>query len=146
MGKSRKHTGEKVEPNHRAAIHARKALGQNTSQITRSVPYSYNTVKAVLRQQDNIDTKLVDRLIKREAAELALAGGLARTNLLKRLASGGGNIIENIAVMDKTFQQRRLLSGLSTQNHAVMTIIDKVESDIKDLEVQEAKLIQDINS
>ena len=112
------HSGSTVEAGVVAAIHAGKEMGKSLGVIVESVPYSYNTVRAVLSKREP-DKYLVDAILKREAAELALAGGLARNNIIKRLSEGQGNIIENTAVMDKTFQQRQLIAGNPTDIFAV---------------------------
>ena len=117
------HTGEKVNQGMQAVIHAKASMGDSISRIAKSVPYCYNTVSAVLKKQKP-DKLLVEAIVKREMAELVVAGGLARNNIIRRLAEGQGNIIENTAVMDKTFQQRQLIANKPTEIHLVGVVTD----------------------
>lgn len=81
-----------------------------------------HTVAAILKQAVITDQALIDAVQEGEFSELVALGGIARRNVINKILSGGGNITENVIVMDRTFQQRRLLAGQSTSNHIVLSI------------------------
>lgn len=122
--------GSTVDAINKAIIHNERAKGKSIREITNSVPYAYNTVRAVLVNQIP-DQDLVNAINKREIAELDILGGLARTNLIKRFTQSNPNVIESTAVMDKTFQQRRLMRDLSTENVSVAADVSKKLADIE---------------
>lgn len=59
---------------------------------------------------------MVDIIKEKEIADLYLLGAKARNRLHKLLGEGNTKTIEITAVMDRSFQQRRLLEGQSTEN------------------------------
>ena len=63
--------------------------------------------------------RMVDTIKEKEVADLYLLGGKAREHLHSLLDGGEMKAIETVATMDRTFQQRRLLEGQSTDNIAV---------------------------
>lgn len=124
------------KPHEVAMVHIQANNGLSERAIAKSVGFSRCAVRNILENVDP-DPKLVDQLVKREIGDLVQLGGLARNNLFNRFLNGSPNVIESTAVMDRSFSQRRLLGGQSTQNvaiEAIATIQDernKVSEELK---------------
>ena len=75
--------------------------------------------------------RMVDIIKEKEVADLYLLGAKARNRLHELLDEGNTKVIETTAVMDRSFQQRRLLEGQSTENihtlHADIAAIKALE-------------------
>ena len=65
--------------------------------------------------------KMVERIKETETTDLYLLGVKARRNLHVLADKGKMRPIENIALLDRVFQQRRLLEGRSTVNIGLKT-------------------------
>ncbi len=85
--------------------------------------------------------QMVDIIKTKEVNDLYLLGAKARKRLHELLDEGNTKTIETVALMDRSFQQRRLLEGQSTENvaqlHADIAEIrkqekEKMEEDIED--------------
>ncbi len=85
--------------------------------------------------------QMVDIIKEKEVNDLYLLGAKARKRLHELLDEGNTKTIETVALMDRSFQQRRLLEGQSTENvaqlHADIAEIrkqekEKMEEDIED--------------
>lgn len=71
---------------------------------------------------------MVDLIKTREINDLYLIGAKARSHIHKLLDEGNMKAIETVATMDRSFQQRRLLQGESTENIAqVMEIVARIK-------------------
>ena len=69
--------------------------------------------------QEDINLQNMVALIKeREMADLYLLGAKARKRLHELLDEGQTKVIETVALMDRSFQQRRILEGKSTSNNS----------------------------
>lgn len=66
---------------------------------------------------------MVDLIKEREVNDLYLLGAKSRKRLHELLDDGNTKAIETVAIMDRSFQQRRLLEGQSTENIAQVTKI-----------------------
>ncbi len=102
-----------------AMIKALSDLGQSPTSIAKRLGRSHHTVIKYLDSEVYTDpaiSSMVEKIIEKELDELCLLGAKARANLHKLADSGTMKPIENIALMDRVFQQRRLLEGRSTQN------------------------------
>lgn len=64
--------------------------------------------------------RMVDAIKEKEVADLYLLGAKARSRLHEHLDGGQTKVIETVALMDRAFQQRRLLEGQSTENIAMV--------------------------
>lgn len=106
----------------KAVIKAMSEAGSSSQEIADTVGVDQHTVLAILKQPICTDQALITALQERELNDLTVLGGIARQNIVKKIIKGGGNITENVIVMDRTFQQRRLLAGQSTSNHIVLSI------------------------
>ena len=79
------------------------------------------TVRKYLQSEVYSDSKIasmVDLIKTREINDLYLIGAKARSHIHKLLDEGNMKAIETVATMDRSFQQRRLLQGESTDNIA----------------------------
>ena len=114
------HTGGKPSPDKRAIARMKvlKDLGTSDRGIGRKIGCSGHTVAKYLSRQDLLRDPEVLRLVESikmtETADLYVLGEKARNRLHKLMDSGKTKVIETTAVMDRAFQQRRLLEGQST--------------------------------
>lgn len=101
-------------------------MGLTPKAISMKLGRSHHTVQKYLQSEVFMDPavqKLVDKIRDRELDDLYLLGAKARKNLHDMLDKGKGGMIPTTAVMDRAFQQRRLLEGLSTSNLKSLTAI-----------------------
>ncbi len=87
-------------------------LGLSPTAIAKRTGRSHNTVSKYLRSEVYSDpsiSQLVERIKEKEIQDLYLLGGKARARLHELLDEGNTKVIETVALMDRTFQQRRLL-------------------------------------
>ena len=101
-------------------------LGFSPTAIARKMEKSHNTVIKYLNSDvyNNPDVaSIVERLRKNEMDDLTVLGGKARQRAHDIFDTGKPALIPTIAVMDRVFQQRRLLEGRSTANIANLTAI-----------------------
>jgi hypothetical protein len=77
--------------------------------------------------------RMIDVIKEKEVSDLYLLGAKARKRLHELLEEGNTKTIETVALMDRSFQQRRLLEGQSTENiaqiHADVAEIRKIEAE-----------------
>ena len=99
-------------------------MGESYRSIARQMRKGHGTVKKYLNSDvfndPDID-KMVERIKKTEVADLYMLGVKARRNLHVLADEGKMRPIENIALMDRVFQQRRLLEGRTTMNVGIHT-------------------------
>ena len=86
---------------------------------------------------------LVEAILANEQKDLSLLCEKSRVELHKKLDSGDLKPIELIACMDRTFQQRRILEGKSTENigliaqyHQTCAEIARIRKEIEALEAE----------
>jgi DNA-binding CsgD family transcriptional regulator len=119
-------------------------LGYTPFAIGRMMERSHNTVKKhLLRAEEGTDkevAQLVRHIRDKELNELVLLGAKARVRLNELLEEGKTKAIETCAIMDRTFQQRRLLEGLSTANIAY----HEIDGEIEDLRQRKAQLMAEL--
>jgi hypothetical protein len=89
---------------------------------------------------------LIDKLKAREESELRLIGGKARAILDQYLNSvlrgdKSPNPVAIVCIQDRSFQQRRLLEGQSTENIGVKGLMDVLNRDLKELTKQREALL-----
>jgi transcriptional regulator with XRE-family HTH domain len=110
-------------------------LGVSASAIGKRIGSSHNTVIKYLRSEvynDPSINKLVEFIKEKELADLYLLGAKGRTRLHELMDDGKSKMIETIALVDRTFQQRRLLEGQSTQNIATLSKLIEAVQDAGD--------------
>jgi hypothetical protein len=81
--------------------------------------------------------RMIDVIKEKEVSDLYLLGAKARKRLHDLLDEGNTKTIETVALMDRSFQQRRLLEGQSTENIAQI-LADVAE--IRKLEAERKKM------
>ena len=117
-----------LKPNKKelARMKAMHDLGVSPTAIAAKMEKSHNTVIKYLNSEVYNDpdiAEMVERIKEKELEDLTLLGAKARKNLHTMLDQGKGGMIPTVAVMDRSFQQRRLLEGNSTENIANLTAI-----------------------
>ncbi len=109
-------------------------LGLSPTAIAKKMDRSHNTVIKYLDREVYKDpdiAKMVERIKEKETADLYLLGAKGRKRLHELVDKGDSKMIETIALVDRTFQQRRLLEGQSTQNISNLTAIIQAAHDPK---------------
>lgn len=105
---------------------ALKALGHTPFKIAQILGRSRNTIAKYLSSElfrDPDFEKKVELIKEREVLDLYSLGAKARLHLDDMITKGALSPLESIALMDRSFQQRRLLEGRSTENVASLTKI-----------------------
>ena len=118
----------KPSPNKKelARMKALSDMGETPNAIGNKIGRHHSTVQKYLESEVFTDpdiSKMVEQIKNKEIDDLYILGAKAKRNL-HALADGGKmRPIENIALLDRVFQQRRLVEGKSTQNVASLTRI-----------------------
>jgi len=116
--------GRKPNKRELARMKALSDMGESNRSIARQLGKGHTTVKKYLNSDvfndPDID-KMVERIKETETTDLYMLGVKARRNLHILADAGKMRPIENIALMDRVFQQRRLLEGRSTMNVGIHT-------------------------
>ncbi len=111
-------------------------LGKSARQIGAQTGHSPTTVAKYLRASEVLDNpevkKLVAKMREYEADNLMLLGGKAQARLHQKLDANKMKPIELIALMDRSFNQRRLIEGKSTANVLTGAIV-KIQREALDL-------------
>ena len=133
--------GRKPDKKELARMKVMHDLGVSPTAIAKRLGKSHNTVIKYLDSDvfnDPSISQIVERIKEKELSDLYLLGAKARKNLHTMLDQGKGGMIPTIACMDRSFQQRRLLEGRSTENiHNLTAIIQAVHGEAKkDREVE----------
>jgi len=111
--------GKKPNKKELARMKAMADMGESNRSIARQMGKGHTTVKKYLNSavfNDPDIAQMVERIKKTETTDLYMLGVKARRNLHVLADEGKMRPIENIALMDRVFQQRRLLEGRSTMN------------------------------
>jgi hypothetical protein len=119
--------GKKLNKREIAEIKALKELGNSNYAIEKRTGITHGTIATYLANQEAYNNpkikELVARVKENEISDLVVLNLKAKDRLHKIIPSA--NVIEALAVMDRSFQQTRLLEGKSTQNIASLTQIVK---------------------
>jgi len=110
-------------------------LGLTPNAISKRIKRDPKTIKKYLTSDVYTDpeiTAMVDLIKEREINDLYLIGAKSRKRIHELLDEGNTKVIETVAIMDRTFQQRRLLEGQSTVNVA------QLHADIQALKAAQA--------
>lgn len=102
-----------------ARFKAMRNLGMSNTAIGKKTGFDPKTVKYYLSSEVYNDPAIqimVEAIKEKELDDLYLLGAKARKRLHELLDEGQTKAIETTAVMDRVFQQRRLLQGHSTEN------------------------------
>ena len=127
-----------------AQFKAMNDLGLTPNAIAVRTDRDPKTIRKYLQSevyQNNPELEGMVNLIKeREINDLYLIGAKARNRLNELFDEGKTKPIETVAIMDRTFQQRRLLECKSTDN--IMHVIDVIQ-EIKRLDAGRKQEIED---
>ena len=128
-----------------AQFKAMNDLGLTPNAIAVRTDRDPKTVRKYLQSDVYNDPKImkmVDLIKEKEVSDLYLLGAKARKRLHELLDEGNTKAIETTAVMDRSFQQRRLLEGESTVN--LHTIMDDIAELRKMDEQEKIKNVTDV--
>jgi len=127
-----------------AQYKALNELGLTPNAIAKRTDRDAKTIRKYLQSDVYNDPDVLDlvNMIKeREINDLYLIGAKARNRINELLDEGNTKIIETVAVMDRSFQQRRLLECKSTDNilqvHADIAEIKRLEAQLQEKEKDE---------
>ena len=113
-------------------------MGSSHKAIARTLGCSNHTVKKYLSddvlQDDPVIKEIVATIKKKELEDLNLIIGKARKRLHEILDEGKTKAIETTAIMDRCFQQRRLLEGESTSNLSILDVAKAINAGIERIE------------
>jgi predicted transcriptional regulator len=119
-------------------------MGETYKSIARMLGRSNHTVKKYLNSEAYLTDPAVKELVAvlkaKEIEDLRLLGGKARAKLHGLLDGDKVKIIEVTAVMDRSFQQRRLLEGESTKNISTIHVVRNLEDSLKRIDEELDKL------
>jgi hypothetical protein len=114
-----------------ARMKAMNELGESPTSIADRMGKSHNTVIKYLESDvynDPAIAEMVEKIKEKELSDLYLLGAKGRHRLHQLLDQGNSTMIPTIALVDRTFQQRRLLEGNSTQNiHTLSKVIESAQ-------------------
>ncbi len=114
-----------------AQFKALNDLGLTPNAIAVRANRDPKTVRKYLQSEVYDDPEIMQmvNIIKtKEVNDLYLLGAKARKRLHELLDEGNTKTIETVALMDRSFQQRRLLEGQSTENIAqIHTLIEEID-------------------
>jgi hypothetical protein len=101
--------------------------GYSPTAISQELGKSHHTVIKYLKSAVYTDPTInviVEKIRENETNDLYLLGARGRQRLHELVDKGDSKMIETIALVDRTFQQRRLLEGKSTANiHSLTALI-----------------------
>src|SRR5262245_60902174 len=116
--------GRKPNKKELAQMKVMSDLGLSPTAIAEKLGRSHNTVIKYLDSDvynDPTISLIVEKIKENEINDLYLLGAKGRKRLHELVDSGNSKMIETIALMDRTFQQRRLLEGKTTENIGSIT-------------------------
>lgn len=119
-----------------ARFKAMSDLGLTPNAIGKRSGRDPKTVRKYLQSEVYNDPeimRMVEIIKEKEVTDLYLLGAKARNRLHELMDEGKTKTIETVALMDRSFQQRRLLEGQSTEN--IASLHDTI-AEIKKLKAQ----------
>jgi hypothetical protein len=123
--------GRKPDKKELARMKAMNELGESPTSIADRMGRSHNTVIKYLESDvynDPAIAEMVEKIKEKELEDLYLLGAKGRHRLHQLLDQGKSTMIPTIALVDRTFQQRRLLEGNSTANiHTLSKVIESAQ-------------------
>jgi|SRR5262245_37871373 len=111
--------GRKPNKKELAQMKVMSDLGASASAIAEKLGRSHHTVIKYLNSDVYCDPAIgiiIEKLKENEISDLYVLGAKGRKRLHELVDSGNSKMIETIALVDRVFQQRRLLEGKSTEN------------------------------
>jgi len=129
-----------------ARFKALNDLGYSPNAIAKRTDRDPKTIRKYLNSEaiNDPNIKIIVQKIKdAELNDLLLLNQKARANLHKRFDEGSPNVIESTAVMDRTFNQTRLLQNQATQNIDIKSINQHYADTIKGIQKRIEELKDD---
>ena len=121
-----------------ATMQVHSALGESDHAIAKKIGRSNHTVRKYLNSEFHLNDPIVKELVMeikaREVEDLSLISAKARNRLHELLDESKLKAIETTAILDRTFQQRRLLEGASTENLNVRSVVGHLMEQRKEIE------------
>ena len=119
-------------------------MGESNRSIARRLSKGHSTVKRYLNSAVFTDPsigKMIERIKEKEVDDLTLLGARGRQHIHELLDEGKSSMIPTIALIDRTFQKRRLLEGKTTVNIGLKTqLVEAAEQhNDKDIDVTPTK-------
>ena len=118
-------------------------LGVSPTAIAEKMGRSHNTVLKYLSSEVYYDpaiAEMVEKIKQKELEDLYLLGAKGRQRLHELIERGDSQMIPTIALVDRVFQQRRLLEGQSTQNIATLSKLVEAAQDAGDKALRSVSL------
>lgn len=130
-----------------------KDMGLTPNAIGKRTGYDGKTVRAYLSSEVYADPdiqQMIELIKGKELNDLHLIGGKARAVLNGYLDSvmrgeKEPNPVAIVAIQDRSFQQRRLLEGLSTENIGVKGLVEMFSKDAEDLRKRKEALLRELD-
>ena len=116
--------GRKPNKKELAKMKVMSDLGLSPTAIAEKLGRSHHTVIKYLNSDVYTDPAIgliVEKIRETEINDLYLLGAKGRKRLHELVDSGNSKMIETIALVDRVFQQRRLLEGKTTENIGAIT-------------------------
>ena len=124
--------GKKPNKKELAQMRVMHDLGVSPTAISEKMGRSHNTVLKYLSSEVYYDpaiAEMVEKIKQKELEDLYLLGAKGRQRLHELIERGDSQMIPTIALVDRVFQQRRLLEGQSTQNIATLSkLVDEAQA------------------
>src|SRR5215510_16168584 len=111
--------GRKPDKKELARMKVMRDLGHSAAAIAEKLGRSHHTVIKYLNSEvynDPTISVIVEKIKENEINDLYVLGAKGRKRLHELVDNGDSKMIETIALVDRVFQQRRLLEGKSTEN------------------------------
>src|SRR5262245_22739834 len=136
--------GRKPNKKELAQMKVMSDLGASPTAIAEKLGRSHHTVAKYLNSDVYSDTTIgiiIEKLRENEISDLYVLGAKGRKRLHELVDKGDSKMIETLALVDRTFQQRRLLEGKSTENIGSITrlINESLEESIREARERSAK-------
>ncbi len=116
--------GKRPTKNELAKMKVMSDVGLTPTTIAGKLGKSHHTVIKYLQSDVYTDPsigKMIERIKEKETQDLYVLGAKGRQRLHELLDEGKAQMIPTIALVDRTFQQRRLLEGKSNVNISLKT-------------------------
>lgn len=140
--------GTKPDKKELAKFKVMSELGLSPHAIGAKIGRSKRTVAKYLKSDVYLDpsiAEIVEKIKEKELNDLYLLGAKGRARLHELLDEGDSQMIPTIALVDRMFQQRRLLEGSATQiiDHSLIyKDITHLEKRLGELGEEERKLLE----
>lgn len=135
--------GKKPNKKELAQMRVMHDLGVSPTAIAEKMGRSHNTVLKYLSSEVYYDpaiAEMVEKIKQKELEDLYLLGAKGRQRLHELIERGDSQMIPTIALVDRVFQQRRLLEGQSTQNIATLSKLVEAAQDAGDKALRSVSL------